>query len=102
MSDYIVRATAADAQIRAFAMTSKELVEQARAIHDLSPVITAALGRLLTAGAMMGSMLKGEKDTLTLQIHCDGPVRGLAVTADAKANILRHRNRFRRQSGSAY
>ena len=87
MSDYIVRATAADAQIRAFAMTSKELVEQARAIHDLSPVITAALGRLLTAGAMMRSMLKGEKDTLTLQIHCDGPVRGLAVTADAKANV---------------
>lgn len=87
MSDYVVRATAANAQIRAFAMTSRELVEQARAIHDLSPVITAALGRLLTAGAMMGSMLKGEKDTLTLQIHCDGPVRGLAVTADAEANV---------------
>ncbi|MDE6221851.1 MAG: Hsp33 family molecular chaperone HslO, partial [Lachnospiraceae bacterium] len=52
-----------------------------------SPVITAALGRLLTAGAMMGSMLKGEKDALTLQIHCDGPVRGLAVTADARANV---------------
>ena len=96
MSDYIVRATAADAQIRAFAITSRELVEQARSIHDLSPVITAALGRLLTAGAMMGSMLKGERDTLTLQIHCDGPVRGLAVTAssasgatadDARANV---------------
>lgn len=83
MSDYIVRATAANAQIRAFAMTSRELVEQARSTHDLSPVITAALGRLLTAGAMMGSMLKGEKDTLTLQIHCDGPVRGLAVTASS-------------------
>lgn len=87
MEDYIVRATAANAQIRAFAVTSRALVEQARAIHDLSPVITAALGRLLTAGAMMGSMLKGEKDVLTLQIHCDGPVRGLAVTADAKANV---------------
>ncbi len=87
MKDYIVRATAANAQIRAFAMTSRELVEQARAIHDLSPVITAALGRLLTAGAMMGSMLKGEKDTLTLQIHCDGQVRGLAVTADSRANV---------------
>lgn len=91
MSDYIVRATAANAQIRAFAMTSKELVERARGIHDLSPVITAALGRLLTAGAMMGSMLKGENDVLTLQIHCDGPVRGLAVTAssaaDATANV---------------
>lgn len=87
MGDYIVRATAADAQIRCFAMTSRELVEEARRIHDLSPVISAALGRLLTAGAMMGSMLKGEKDVLTMQIHCDGPVRGLAVTADAKANV---------------
>jgi len=86
MGDYIVRATAANAQIRAFAMTSRELVEQARAIHDLSPVITAALGRLLTAAAMMGSMLKGERDTLTLQIHCDGPVRGLAVTASCVAD----------------
>lgn len=87
MGDYIVRATAANAQIRCFAMTSRELVEEARKIHDLSPVISAALGRLLTAGAMMGSMLKGEKDMLTLQIHCDGPVRGLAVTADARANV---------------
>jgi len=87
MKDYIVRATAANAQIRAFAMTSCALVEEARSIHNLSPVITAALGRLLTAGAMMGSMLKGEKDGLTLQIHCDGPVRGLAVTADANANV---------------
>lgn len=87
MKDYIVRATAANAQIRAFAMTSRALVEEARRVHELSPVITAALGRLLTAGAMMGSMLKGEKDVLTMQIHCDGPVRGLAVTADAKANV---------------
>lgn len=87
MKDYIVRATAANAQIRAFAMTSRALVEEARSIHNLSPVITAALGRLLTAGAMMGSMLKGEQDALTLQIHCDGPVRGLAVTADANANV---------------
>ncbi len=87
MNDYIVRATAATSQIRAFAMTSRALVEEARRIHNLSPVITAALGRLLTAGAMMGSMLKGDKDVLTMQIHCDGPVRGLAVTADAKANV---------------
>lgn len=87
MSDYIVRATAAGAQIRAFAMTSRELVERARSIHGSSPVVTAALGRLLTAGAMMGSMLKGEKDLLTLQIRCDGPVRGLTVTADARANV---------------
>lgn len=87
MSDYIVRATAANAQIRAFAITSRELVEHAREIHNTSPVITAALGRLLTAGAMMGSMLKSEADILTLQIKCGGPVRGLTVTADAHANV---------------
>ena len=87
MKDYIVRATAANAQIRAFAITSRELVEKARGIHDTSPVITAGLGRFLTAAAMMGSMLKGEKDMLTMQIHCDGPVRGLTVNADAHANV---------------
>lgn len=87
MSDYIVRATAANAQIRAFAATTKELVERARQIHDLSPVVSAGLGRLLTAGAMMGSMLKGKNDLLTLQISSDGPVRGLTVTADSKARV---------------
>ena len=49
----MVRATAADSQIRAFAVTSRDIVETARAAHDSSPVITAALGRLLSAGAMM-------------------------------------------------
>lgn len=87
MSDYIVRATAANAQIRAFAATTREMVETARLAHDTSPVMTAALGRLLTAGSMMGSMLKGEKDLLTLQIKGDGPARGLTVTADAQANV---------------
>lgn len=87
MSDYIVRATAANAQIRAFAATTRDLVERARSIHDLSPVVSAGLGRLLTAGAMMGSMLKGDNDLLTLQIRGDGPVRGLTVTADAKARV---------------
>ena len=66
MGDYIVRATAANNQIRAFAATTKELVETARAAHNTSPVATAALGRLLTAGSMMGVMMKGEKDVLTL------------------------------------
>jgi len=87
MSDYIVRATAANAQIRAFATTTKETVEKARQMHETSPVITAALGRLLTAGAMMGSMLKGEKDMLTLQIKGDGPAKGITVTADSNANV---------------
>lgn len=87
MEDYIVRAVAADAQIRAFACTARELVERARQIHNTSPVVTAALGRLLIAGAMMGSMLKGEDDLLTLQIKADGLMKGATVTADAKGNV---------------
>ena len=87
MSDYIIRATAANNQIRAFAATTKELVEHARSIHNTSPVATAALGRLLTAGTMMGSMMKGEKDILTLQIKCSGLIQGLTVTADSSANV---------------
>ena len=87
MSDYIVRATAADASIRAFAITSREIVETAREDHNTSPIMTAALGRLLSAGAMMGTMLKGEKDLVTLQIQCSGPAKGLTVTADSKGNV---------------
>ncbi len=87
MSDYIVRATAADASIRAFAVNAKEMVETAREDHNTSPIMTAALGRLLAAGAMMGSMMKGDKDVLTLQIQCSGPAKGLTVTADSKGNV---------------
>lgn len=87
MKDYIVRATAADAQIRAFAATTRNLVEEARIVHNTSPVMTAALGRLLTAGAMMGVMQKGEKDLLTLQIRGDGPGKGLTVTADSRGRV---------------
>ncbi len=85
--DYIVRATAADHQLRAFAVTSKDIVEKARAIHNTSPVATAAIGRLLTAASMMGSMMKGEKDVLTLQIECGGPIGGITVTADSNADV---------------
>ncbi len=92
MKDYVVRATAANARIRAFACTTGSLVEQAREAHNTSPVITAALGRLLSAGAMMGSMLKGEKDILTLQIKGDGPVNGLTVTADSACNVKGYAN----------
>ena len=87
MGDYMVRATAANAQVRAFAVTTKELVETARQAHNTSPVVTAALGRLLTAGVMMGSMLKGDDDLLTLQVRGDGPVRDLTVTANAKGEV---------------
>lgn len=85
--DYMVRATAADKQVRAFAVTSRDLAEQARRYHNTSPVITAALGRLLTGGVMMGCMMKGEEDLLTLQIKCGGPAKGMTVTADSKGNV---------------
>ena len=87
MADYIVRATAAEGQIRAFAATTREMAETARKAHDCSPVATAALGRLLTAGAMMGVMMKGDKDVLTLQIKGEGPIGGLTVTADSHGNV---------------
>lgn len=86
MSDYIVRATAADGQIRAFAATTRQMVEDARMAHETSPVATAALGRLLAASVMMGSMMKGDKDILTINVRGDGPMRGLTVTADCKGN----------------
>ena len=87
MSDYIIRATAAEGQIRAFASTTRELVEYARQAHNTSPVATAALGRLLTAGGMMGITMKGENDLLTLKIQGDGPIEGLTVTADSKGRV---------------
>lgn len=87
MNDYIVRATAAGSQVRAFAVASTQMVETARKHHNTSPVATAALGRLLTAGAMMGSMMKNDTDVLTIQIKCDGSIQGLTVTADSRANV---------------
>ncbi len=85
--DYMVRATAADDAIRAFAVTTRELTEKARAMHNTSPVATAALGRLMAAGLMMGSMMKGEDDLLTLKIAGDGPMGGVLVTADAHFRV---------------
>lgn len=87
MKDYIIRGTAANDEVRFFAAYTKEVVETARKDHNTSPVATAALGRLLTAGAMMGSMCKNDSDVLTLQIQCNGPIGGLTVTADSKANV---------------
>lgn len=87
MSDYIVRATAGNGSIRAFAATTRDLVQHAREIHHTSPVASAALGRMLTAAAMMGSMLKGDKDLLTLQVRGEGPLQGIVVTSDSKSQV---------------
>ncbi len=87
MNDYIIRATTEDNQIRAFFATTKQMVQEAREIHNTSPVATASLGRTITAGAMMGLMLKGNKDLITIQIKGDGPLKGIIVTSDNKANV---------------
>lgn len=87
IQDELVMGTAADAHIRAFAVRSTNLVEEARQRHDTTPIMTAALGRLLSAGAMMGAMMKGDDDILTLQVRGDGPAKGLTVTADSKGHV---------------
>jgi len=87
VSDYIVRAIAGNSQIRAFAAVTTNLVEEARVRHETSPVATAALGRLLTAGAMMGSMMKNDDDVLTLLIKCGGKIGGVTVTADSQGHV---------------
>lgn len=81
MNDYIIRATAANDSIRAFAITGKNMVEEARLMHETSPVVTAAMGRMLMAGAMMGVTLKGKDDVMTLQIQGEGPLKGITVTS---------------------
>ena len=87
MEDYIIRATAGKGSVRAFAAVTKQTVEKARSLHHTTPVATAALGRTLTAAAMMGSMLKGEKDILTIQIKGDGPLGGIVATSDSYSRV---------------
>ncbi len=87
MKDTLVRAIADNAQIRAFAIRTTEMTETARKAHDTSPVVTAALGRLMSGAAMMGSMLGEEDELLTLQVDVDGPVGGLVVTADGHGSV---------------
>ena len=83
----MIRGTAADDKVRIFAVTTRDLVEKARQIHNTSPVATAALGRLLSAASMMGPMMKGDRDLMTLRIKGDGPIGGITVTADSKGNV---------------
>ena len=87
MQDYIIRATAGNGSIRAFAATTRETVQYAREVHHTSPVASAALGRMLTAAAMMGSMLKGDKDLVTLQIRSLGPLKGIVVSGDSHGRV---------------
>ncbi len=87
MGDYIARAIAADGKVRAFAVNSTEICETARAKHDMSPIGAIALGRLLTGAVMMGSMMKNDRDLMTIKIQADGPIKGMTVTANAKGEV---------------
>lgn len=87
MEDYLVQGMAFNNEVRFFAAYSSKIVEDARKIHDTTPVCTAALGRTLTAGAMMGAMLKNDSDLLTIRFNGDGPAKSVTVTADSKSNV---------------
>ncbi|MGN0435984.1 MAG: Hsp33 family molecular chaperone HslO [Wujia sp.] len=87
MSDYIVRGMAAGNQVRFFACDSTDTVEKARTTHHTSPVVTGALGRLLTGGVLMGAMCKNDDDKLTIRIQCQGPIKGMLVAADSKGHV---------------
>lgn len=82
LGDHIVRGTAADGQVRAFAVTARASVQELHERHQTSPVVSAALGRLLMAGMMMGAMSKNDDELITLVVRGEGPVGGLTVTAN--------------------
>ena len=81
--DYLLRATAAEGQIRAFVCTTRDTAEEQRKLHNTSPIATAAMGRLMSAALMMGVDLKGDKDLITLSVKGDGPMKSLVATADS-------------------
>ena len=85
--DYMVRATAGNAQIRAFAATTRDLAEYGRKAHELSPIAAAALGRLMTGTVMMGTMMDSEDALITVRMDGDGPLKSVLATADNKGNV---------------
>ncbi len=87
MKDYVVKATAAEGFIRAFAVTTKGVTEEARKRHHLSPIASAALGRTMAAGLMMGVDLKNDEDLMTIQFEGDGPLGGITVTSNSKGEV---------------
>jgi len=86
VKDYLVKALAYDDQVRAYAVLSTETVGEAQRRHNTWPTASAALGRTLTAGVMMGSMLKGE-EKLTVKVEGDGPLGPILVDANAKGQV---------------
>ncbi len=87
LGDHIVRGTAANGMIRAFAITARQTVQTAHENHGTSPLVSAALGRLMMGGLMMGQMYKGDDELITLTVTGDGPIGGLTVTANNKGQV---------------
>ena len=85
--DQIVRVIAKDASVKAMAISARDTVERARAIHDCWPVASAALGRLLMAASMMGAVMKAEDGAVTLRIKADGPLESLTAVSDSHGNV---------------
>ena len=87
MKDKIVRGTAKDGMIRVIGGITTNMVNDGTSVHECSPVSSAALGRMLTMGALMGTDLKSEKEVVTLKINGGGPANGITVTAHNDGSV---------------
>lgn len=87
MPDYIVNAITSNGAIRVVAADTTQLCNRAQEIHKMSPTAAAALGRTLTAAAIMGSMLKSSEDSLTVQLNGGGPIGKVVAVSDGNANV---------------
>ena len=85
--DQLIRVIARDAPVKAMAISARDTVERARAIHDCWPVASAALGRLLMAASMMGAAMKNENGAVTLRVRGDGPLGSLTAVSDSRGNV---------------
>ena len=87
MENYMVRGTDKGKHFRFFAANTTQLVNEATQAHGTSPVVSAALGRTLTCTAMMGAMLKSDKERVGVSLRGDGPMRGIIAESDAHGNV---------------
>lgn len=87
MQDYVIRAMDDEGNIRVFAAKTTNLVNNARNIHNTTPTASAALGRTLTAVTIMGTMLKNERETVSLQLKGDGPLGTVLAVANSKGEV---------------